>query len=313
MILTEYLADVARRRRPNTVRRYAQVLELWRRWAGDVPADDVLSHHRLSEYHQHLSAPETGRHLHRRTAETVRKHVEVLELVWQWAWQRQARGDYHGIPQPDTLGLERQASPRKRAPTWEQMDACIHAARGWQRQLYLVLRSTGLRVQQAMDLRWDDLRLDQEVPVLHVRPELGKSKQERRGRWVPIAPVLVAELAGWGVRDGYLIPCRRQDTREARARDADRAWKRAGVDPAVWDGCGHHAFRSGFVTGLKRLGADSEAVEFLVGHGGDSVRGRYLDPSALPLVDAVRLIPPVCAPCAQPDRVVEMSQARGRG
>lgn len=292
LILREYVLDVQRRRRPGTALLYAQVLQLFGRWAGDVPAPEAFSFQRLSDYHAHLAAPETGRHLHRRGPETIRKHVAIVEGVWKWAWQRQARGTYHGVPQPDSLELERQPAPHKLAPTWAQMDATIESADGWLRDLLFVLRCTGLRVSQALGLRWEDLHLDDEVPWLHFRGELGKSRQERRGREIPIAPVLARELAGWGRREGFVVPCGRT-RREARARDADRAWARAGVPSNVWKGCGHHAFRAGFETGLKRLGADDEAVEFLVGHALGDVRSRYVDPYALPLVEAVRLVPEI--------------------
>lgn len=293
LILTEYIADVARKRRPNTTRRYAQMLELWRRWCGEgALAHEALTYHELSAYHGHLLNPETGRHLHGRSAETCRKHIEAIELLWAWAYKRQARGTYHGIPQPDSLELEREAAPHKVSPSWAQMDAMIGCSDGWQHNLYVVLRCTGLRVDQALQLRWDDLRLDRAVPVLHVRPELGKTKAERRGRWVPLAPVLVREVAGWGQREGYLLQCDRT-RRAARARDAQRAWKRAGVDSAVWEGCAHHAFRAGFQSGLKRLGVDGDAIEYLVGHSLGDVRERYLDPECLPLVEAVARVPEV--------------------
>jgi integrase len=290
VILAGYIADSARRHAPRTTHNYAQHLDLFSNWAGPIGVD-ALSHQLLSDYHLHLANPKTGRHLHRRGANTIVKHFQAIEQAWAWAWKRQARGDYHGVPQPDSLELKRAPAPHKLAPTWAQMDATIAAADGWQRDLYVVLRCTGLRVQQALGLRWEDLRLDLEAPMLHLRPELGKSAQEKRGRWVPIAPVLVAELAGWGRREGDLLRCDRT-VREARARDAQRAWKRAGVDPAVWDGCAHHAFRAGFESGLKRLGADTEAVEFLVGHS-RGIRERYVGPDALPLVEAVRLVPAI--------------------
>jgi hypothetical protein len=44
------------------------------------------------------------------------------------------------------------------------------------------------------------------------------------------------------------------------------------------------------VSGLKRLGADDEAVEVLVGHS-LGLRGHYADPEAMPLREAVALIP----------------------
>ncbi|MCA9556575.1 MAG: hypothetical protein KC933_41515, partial [Myxococcales bacterium] len=159
VILADYVADCARRLAPATVRRYSQHLELFRRWVGPALADR-LSFELLSDYHVHLCSPESGRHLHRRGPETVRKHLEALEVLWAWAWKRQARGTYHGVPQPDSLELRRTPPPHQEAPTWVQMDAAIDAAKGWQRDLYVVLRCTGLRVQQAMGLRWEDIDLE---------------------------------------------------------------------------------------------------------------------------------------------------------
>ncbi|MCP4917543.1 MAG: hypothetical protein GY913_11515 [Proteobacteria bacterium] len=52
----------------------------------------------------------------------------------------------------------------------------------------------------------------------------------------------------------------------------------------------HHAFRKGFISELKRAGADTDAVEYLVGHS-LGLRGVYTDPDALPLRKAVAKIP----------------------
>jgi len=147
-----------------------------------------------------------------------------------------------------------------------------------------------------MQLRWDDFDL-QECRLI-IRGELGKTQEEPRGRLIPFSPHLAHEMAGWGLRDGLVIESnRKQDGprgREARARDMARAWKRSGVRPEVWRQRPHHAFRKGFVSGLKALGADDEAVEFLVGHT-LGIRGTYTDPEALPLRVAVRLVPAVAA------------------
>lgn len=307
-VIDGFIADSARRNSAGTTRNYAQHLVLFRNWCGDIDVDR-LSFRLLSDYQLHLAAEETGRHMHGRSQNTVQKHFAAIELCWQWAWQRQARGDYHGVPQPDSLGLKRAPAPHKLAPTWTQMDDAIECSDGWHRDLFVVLRCTGLRVQQALGLRWDDLRLDDELPRLHVRPELGKSKQERRGRWVPLAPVLVEQLAGWGRREGWLLDCGRE-RREARARDAQRAWRRAGVDPAVWDGCAHHAFRAGFSSGLARAGAAVEAVEYLVGHS-RGIREHYVGPDSLPLVEAVALVPRIGE--AEEGNVRRMDGARRQG
>jgi integrase len=295
VIAAGYLADCARRLAPGTVINLARQLQLWQDFAGEAtPADRAFTFGRLSDYHVHLQDPETGRHCHGRGPETIRKYIEAVENLWEWAWRRQARGDYHGVPQPDSLELKRAAAPHRQAPTWAQMDAAIACSGGWQQRLYVVLRCTGLRVQQALGLRWDDLDTSGDVWMLRVRPELGKSRQEKRGRTVPVAPVLADVLGTWGTRDGWVVPCER-DEREARARDADRAWTRAGVPDHVWDGRGHHAFRAGFQAGLRRAGVDLDAIAHLVGHSRGDVLERYVGPDALPLVEAVRAVPPIAA------------------
>ena len=104
---------------------------------------------------------------------------------------------------------------------------------------------------------------------------------------------LVQRVADWPRHD-YLITSNRHRggdrERMARARDMARAWQRAEVRSDVWKQRPHHAFRKGFVSELRRAGADGDAVEFLVGHS-LGLRGVYTDPDALPLRAAVDKIP----------------------
>ncbi len=141
-----------------------------------------------------------------------------------------------------------------------------------------------------MGLLWDDVDLERKT--LRIRGELGKTQQERRGRVVPISEHLVEILAGWGCREGWLIETRRtgQSVRIARQREMSRSWVRSGVRKEAWEGQSHHSFRKGFVSGLRRLGADIDAIEYLVGHSA-GIRGVYTDVEALSLREAVALIP----------------------
>ena len=84
--------------------------------------------------------------------------------------------------------------------------------------------------------------------------------------------------------------------------------------PDVWKSRSSHGIRKGFISELKRSGADDEAVEYLVGHS-LRLRGVYGDPDALPLRDAVARIPPLSPATASPStlawwqKVVEANAA----
>lgn len=302
MIAAKYLEESSRLHAPKTTLRYGQILEEWCCWLGREHHIDrqgratpsTFTRGMLAAYHAHLLAG-TGRHGHPRSQSTARKHIKDVRLFWDWAWDNDEGTAWEGqVPPPRTLRLPAAPAPTaKLAPTWAQMDACIAAADGHLRQLAILLRFTGLRVGQVMRLRWDDLDLDQRI--LHVRPELGKSAHERGGRLIPVSGHLVAELSQWDRVEEWLVPTSRVEgerERDPRRRDMARAWARAGV-PRTACTQPHHAFRHGFVSELKRAKADNEAVEHLVGHRIPGVRAIYTDPRALPLVEAVALIPPL--------------------
>jgi len=271
---------------------------LFRQWLRHTEGEtafldpELLSKRLLSRFWDYLL--KSGLHGRPRKPSTSQKIVAVVERFWAWAYNED---DYEFIvPQPKRLKVLTEPRTPTIAPTWAEMDDCIAACTGPLRQLAILLRFTGLRVQQAMHLQWDDFDLPS--CRLTVRGELGKSKDERKGRIIPVSRYLVNEMAGWGPREGFIIPSNRKEDgprgREARARDMSRAWKRAKVREEVYKQRPHHAFRKGFISGLKKAGADSDAVEFLVGHS-LGLRGVYMDPEALPLREAVGLAPDVNA------------------
>jgi len=281
-----------------TAVRYARNLDLFERFLSSNvgPADqlypEVLSKRLLAEFYDDLATG--GLHGRPRKQSTQRKIVEVVQLAWAWAYDDDTLGD--DVPRPRRLRMPRDEGRLTVAPTWDEMDRCIHQCRGWQKDLTTILRFTGLRVQQAMSLKWTDF--DLETGVLSIRGELGKSRQERRGRVIPVSPHLVQLLATWPRRSEWVVQSSRSmggsRERMARARDVGRAWARAGVREAAWKQP-HHCFRKGFISELKRAGADTDAVEYLVGHS-LGLRGVYTDPDALPLRKAVGEIPALREP-----------------
>jgi integrase len=244
----------------------------------------------LGEFYEYLAGH--GRHGRARQDSTRRKIVDVVQLAWEWASNDDEFGE--GVPPPRTIEMRRQQGAPTVAPTWEEMDSVINTfpEKAWQRRLAIMLRFTGLRVQQVMGLKWEDL--DMTRATLVIRGELGKSRQERRGRTIPVSPHLVKIMSGWGRREGFIVITNGTGTREraAQPRTMQTAWERSGARKMVHVGRPHHAFRKGFVSELRRAGADADAVEVLVGHS-LGLRGVYTDADALPLRDAVALIPPL--------------------
>lgn len=288
-----WLRHLARRgRAPRTLELYAQRLELWLAWLPTtdtrrrVWAADCLSRANLEGWFDHLIAT-------KRAASAARKYLEAVELMWLWAASRD--DEWTGIPAPRrvTTEIPRPQPVQRVAPTWEEMAACVRTLEGWHRHVAVLLYYTGLRVQQAMMLRWDDVDLDR--AELRIRPELGKTPSERRGRTIPISRHLVGELDRWPRDSAFLVPSGRMvgpREREARSRDARRGWTASGVRKAVWSRDPWHCFRAGWQSGILREGGGWLASEYYIGHKLPATGESYVDPIlALGLVDLVALVP----------------------
>lgn len=306
-LMKAYLREVARLKSRNTTIAYGSHLNRFKAFLrekqprGRLHAD-LLSRDLLREY--------VAEHLDHVGARTRWQLVRSVERFWRWA-----EDEYEGVPRPRKLAMPPvPVLIAPVAPTWAEMDACIAQLSGPARKVTLVQRFTGLRRAQVLQLEWTDF--DLERATLHVRGELGKSTSERSGRVVPLSQHLVDELAGWGVREGRLVEGRRSGFVSLN-EDVVAGWEACDARTAVWKPPGHgkaqptHAFRKGFVSGLRGLGANPDAVEFLVGHS-LGLRGVYTDPNAIGLRDAIELIPALGSESCVPS-VSQLPRRRGEG
>lgn len=310
-VLDAYLDDCERIMAASTLRLRRNACDLYMRWmaAGapgpadepkPVPVENVgphaLSGDNLARFHLWLRKART--YHHQGVSElTAAQYTQMLRAAWVWASESERF-------RPDMLPPRRVRLPSARpelrpvAPTWAQMDAVIEQASSskqpWYRKLCVLLRFTGLRRSQAMRLTWADV--DLEAGLLTIRPELGKTRQERSGRVVPLSPHLVAELATWGRREGWLV------ARDAKTRDPGmvsmaRFWAKAGVPEDVWRQP-LHSFRKGLVSGLSQLGVPEPTIKALVGHDLGVTSGVYTSEAVRleQMRAAVALIPPLGGP-----------------
>lgn len=279
-----YLEDRARYHRPDTIRSKAGSLDQWERFLREMQGGrplglEALSKELLGSFYDWLRRPDGSNRT--RSAGTVRKYIIDVQVLWAWAAEHDRFA--HLVGRPRRLDLPPYSGSHAIAPTWAEMDAVIRACESSAgRRLLILLRCTGLRVSQAERLEWTDLDLTK--ATLAIRPELGKSAHERRGRTVPISPHLVEALTSWPREDARII------TPGRYRRRIRRAWRETEARPELFSQRPNHAFRKGFATELKLLGADSEAVEYLIGHSA-GIRNVYVDPRSLPLVAAVALVP----------------------
>jgi hypothetical protein len=311
-----YLDHVEMTKAAGTARNRTISLELFRRFIEETTPSTapltlaVLTKQALTRFLAWLRTPESSRR-GGRSEDAIRKAVEHVQLFWAWAGDDD---DHEAVtPRPRKLAeLSGIRSPRTptRAPTWADMDAAIAALAVPDERLrnrgiaYHVLvatleRCTGLRVSQVDRLQVGDVELA--TGVLTFRGELGKSQQERAGRLLPIAPVLLpvlSRLVAGRAAGELLVPRQHEASEQAKRRRLCQAWSAAGVPEAVWAQRPNHAFRKGFSTELARAGVVAEVRDFLTGHSA-GIAGFYTDPSALPLMQAVAHVAPFAPAAAE--------------
>lgn len=311
-----YLDHVELTKARLTARQRTMSLKLFRDFlTATAPTSTMasLSKALLTSFVRWLKQPETSQR-GGRGDDHVRKTVEHVQLFWAWAADDDERFAAVTPPPRKLADLRGLRSPRTptRAPTWADMDAVIAAlgspdvaARGTlQRDIVhhvlvaAVLRCTGLRISQTERLLVGDV--DVGAGVLTFRGELGKSHQERSGRLLPLAPVLLpvlARLVAGRAPSAPLVPSRSQASAQNRRERMADAWRRAGVPEAIWKQRVNHAFRKGFSSELARNKITVEIRDFLTGHSG-GLAGIYTDPDAHDLRGAVATVAPFSSAAA---------------
>jgi integrase len=174
----------------------------------------------------------------------------------------------------------------------------------------VISRCTGLRGSQVLAICARDIDLGR----MRLRVTTGKSRREKQGRTVPIAPALVDFLVPyverWKDQPDHTLVAYRSTATNWRAKvpapTLKRAWQAATdagevKDPEVWAPSSHekarptHAFRAAFQTFLVDRDVRDEVIDALVGYSGGVRRSHYVNESArmAAMQEAVALIPPI--------------------
>jgi len=308
-VCSAYLAEFELSKRSNTLKGWRQSLTLFLRYLRTVKPrgrldPGLLSKARIVGFFRWM-LKERG--VSPATARTRAIHASML---WEWSAASEEFGEV--VPRYVRAPLPAQPAPEiTRAPSWAHCDEAIKVATtcgrplaDYQARLMILCRFTGVRVAQALGFRWDDFDLD--AHTLRIRGELGKTRNERRGRVVPISPHLSAIMAGWGRREGWIVeyPTRGATGHSTPTAGVRKHWAASGVPAELWKGRPVHAFRKAFASELIQRGAERFAVEILCGRT-TGIQDVYVDPGFLweSMVGAVALIPPLGVVSSSLDQV----------
>ena len=240
---------------------------------------------------------------------TIYQTVSAVVDMWTWVASQEK---YDSVPRPPyNKHLVLPTPPVYEAPpvvpTMEECDACIRQIRmPLPRMLAVVMRYTGLRLEQAAHVHREDL--DGPGSTLLIRK--GKSRREKAMmRRVPVSPFLACDLAALLAErvSGPLFPDRRDPsvpirTYRNQTRYVTEAWQKAtangGARLEAWNPPNRrkarpdHAFRAAFQAKLADEGVADNVIDWLVGHAPRTTRARhYSRPSELVLVRAIEHVP----------------------
>ncbi len=219
-----------------------------------------------------------------RAPSTVNENVKVLHAVFA-RFVRRGLIAANPFSHADVKDVTPSAEKHERCPTDDEFQAVMDRADGDYRGLFLLLGESGLRINEALHLRWCDLHFGQDdVNWLRVEPHGGwEPKTKSSVRTVPISPrveaMLRARLSGMArlTPTERIFPCL---LTPERVRDKFNAIL-CGCNLHEKDGMGQklrvHSLRHYYATRLVRSGADPASVRDLLGHTSISVTNRYFN------------------------------------
>lgn len=254
----------------------ADMLEFYcgiiRRYAESVGADtevESVGDAEAGEYAKRIGAT--------MAAGTYNKVLNALTLVWRVCGRE---AGVKGGENPWKGLARRKSDAHVRRPfTREETDVIIGKAQGEMRTLVAVCLYTGLRLGDACQLKWEDIRGDAVYVIT--------AKRDRKVA-IPLHPILKAEL-GEVKRRGYVMPsvAQRYTANKQGPSNVSRSLKRviehAGIKTSIKGKDGSrarpdataHSFRHTFVTRAIEAGVPPHVVQAIVGHASATMTERY--------------------------------------
>jgi integrase len=197
------------------------------------------------------------------SAATVNREVALLKHMFNVAehWQLfSGRNPVKGVKflQEDNVQI--------RSPSEAEEEELLQCCSPYLQDLVTFAINTGLRLGEILNLKWEEVDLENAVIKMLVR-------RNRRMLEVPLNDTALAVVNGWyGLRKCEYVFYNPETGGQWRDLwlGLKKACRKAGLNDVTW-----HTFRHTFASRLTRNGADLVTVKELLGHSSVSVTMRY--------------------------------------
>jgi len=271
-----FLAHVATHSpdKPETHRRYRQVLEHFERHAGHRRFIEAVTRADIDEYKTLRRQEQSQRHERLITARTVNFEVSTLRTFFYYLINERGLAMENPCSRFKKL-RDAKGLGRGRPPTYNQdeLDALFLECDGFERAVFATLLLTGLRKRELYFLTWKEVDLGMATLRVSGEGKVGFSPKDYEERVIPLPPDLLEILKALPKRAFWVFPNRNGNRLNHLLRRLKTIADRAAIGGATL-----HKFRHTYATRLLEEGADIVTVQKLMGHSDIETTRRYLNP-----------------------------------
>ena len=261
--------------KPETVRRYEQVLDHFVRILGHKKYIEAIDRGDIDTYKIKRSSEKSLRHDRLITPRTINFEVSTLRTFFYYL--ENERGLKIKNPCSKFKHLKDQKKKAKSKPpvyNQDELDRLFAECTEYERAIFATLLLSGIRKRELYFLAWTDLDLTNGTLKVTGEEKDGFSPKDYEERLIPIPPDLV-ELLKKTPRKSRWVFCSSNGTNLSHLLGKLKAIAdRAGVSNATL-----HKFRHTYATRLLESGCDIVTVQHLMGHSDIETTRQYLSPN----------------------------------
>jgi integrase/recombinase XerD len=261
--------------KPETVRRYEQVLDHFVRILGHKKYIEAIERADIDTYKIKRSTEKSLRHDRLITPRTINFEVSTLRTFFYYL--ENERGLKLKNPCSKFKHLKDQKKKAKSKPpvyTQDELDRIFAKCGEYEKAIFATLLLSGIRKRELYFLAWSDL--DLKVGTLKVTGDgkAGFSPKDYEERMIPIPPDLVFLLEKLPRKSRWVFCSSTGTNLSHLLRKLKSIADRAGVMNATL-----HKFRHTYATRLLESGCDIVTVQHLMGHSDIETTRQYLSPN----------------------------------